>query len=91
MDVNVLTTTGRLAYTVRAHEGDVLVPMETNDVCIRYGPKGALKGKTVVVHAAHIVEVSWEPRMEKRVRPSRAALLDPDKAAIADLATKLGA
>lgn len=73
----------KLHYTLREHQDDRL-GQEPGAAVIQFGPRELpngkrLAGKKVTLNTMHIVGLEREVRLEKRVRPSIATLVDPQR------------
>jgi hypothetical protein len=100
LDLTFVTTTPGLTlhHTIRAHEGDALVEDGSGALRIQFGPRKVmagneertLPGRKVTIQAGHIVEMTVQPRMELKERPTAKALIDREKAELDDLKKKHG-
>ena len=100
LDLTLITTTPGLTlhHTIRAHEGDALVEDGSGALRIQFGPRKVmtgndertLAGRRVTIQAGHIVEMTAQPRMELKERPTAKALIDREKADIEALKKKHG-
>lgn len=98
MDITVLVAVAgvdgepaKLHYTVREHQGDLLGE-QPGALVIQFGPRdqpdgSRLSGKKVTLSSAQLVGMERESRLERRVRPSVANLVDPRRS----LKEKMGA
>lgn len=74
----------KLRYTVREHLGDGLNEAP-GALTIQFGPRDLpggrrLTGKKVTIASSQLVGLERDVRLEPRVRPSAAMLLNPEKA-----------
>ena len=94
VDLTFVTTTPGLTlnHTLRFHEGDAMSDLEGGGIRLHFGPKDVtvgnarrkLPGRRVTIQGQHIVEMTNQTRIEKRIRPSAQALLNREKAEIDD-------
>lgn len=82
-----------LQHTIRPHEGDAFLQDETDSgIRLVFGPKDVtvgnerrkLPGRRVTIQGQHIAQMETQTRIERRVRPSAALLLNRDAAEISE-------
>lgn len=94
VDLTFKTTTPGLTlqHTLRPHEGDGRSDTDGGGMLLVFGPKEVTVGnerrklpaRRVLIAGQHIVELEQQIRFERRIRPSAQALLDREKAEIAE-------
>ena len=84
----------KLTYTVREHVGDV-VTEAPGALSIQFAPRDLpngkrVAGKKVTIASGQLVGMERDVRLEPRVRPSAASIINPAKASVEELKKKHG-